>query len=86
VSKGFRAVVVNDTINYAFPAKYNDRLSITCWIEKFGTSSINLGYTIIDKNSDVKIIDANTTIVCIDNTGKPTPIPSEVKEALSKKA
>jgi acyl-CoA thioester hydrolase len=83
VNKGVRAVVVNDTINYGLPAKYNDLLSISCWIEKFGNSSATLGYTITDKNTGIKVLDANTTMVCIDNDGKPTPIPAEVKEALS---
>ena len=82
VNKGVRAVVVNDTLNYGHPARYADVLSITCRIEKFGNSSTRLGYKIVEKENGKQVLQATTTLVCIDNAGKPTPTPNEVKEAL----
>ena len=81
VNKGVRVVVVNDTLNYGHPAKYSDLTAITCRVDKFGNSSTRLGYPIIEKKTGREILQASTTIVCIDKNGKSTPIPNEIKEA-----
>ena len=86
VNKGVRVVVVNDTLNYLQPARYNDLLAVTCRVEKFGNSSATLGYEIFEKQSRKPILKGTTTMVCIDNNGRPTPIPDEVKEAFILKA
>lgn len=86
VKKGVRAVVVNDTVNYRQPATYGDVLAITCSVEELGESAAKLHYGIVEERTDKRILQATTTIVSIDPTGKPTPIPSEVREALSRPA
>lgn len=82
--KGIRAVVINDTINYRNPATYGDVLAITCRIEEIGESAVRLGYSIAEQRTGKEILQATTTMVAIDPNGKPTPIPSEVREALSR--
>jgi len=82
--KGIRAVVINDTINYRYPATYGDVLAITCRIEKIEESTVQLGYSIAEQRTGKEILQATTTIVTIDPNGKPTPIPPEVREALSR--
>ena len=84
VKKGIRAVVVNDTINYRHPARYGDVLIITCLVEEVGESATRLGYNIIEQRTEREIIQATTTIVCIDANGRPTSIPVEVREVLSR--
>ena len=82
--KGIRAVVINDTINYRYPATYGDVLAITCRIEKIEESTVQLGYSIAEQRTGKEILQATTTIVTIDPNGKPTPIPPEVRKALSR--
>ena len=84
VKKGIRAVVVNDTINYHHPARYGDVLAITCRIEEIGESAARLGYSIMEQRTEKEILQATTTIAGIDPNGRPTPIPREVREALSR--
>ena len=84
VKKGIRAVVVNDTINYHHPARYGDVLAITCRVEEIGENATKLGYCIMEQRTEREIIQATTTAVCIDPNGRPTPIPMEVREALSR--
>ena len=86
VKKGIRAVVVNDTVNYRHPAVYGDVLAATCTVEELGESATRLRYSITEQRTGREILQATTTIVCIDPIGKPTPIPSEVREALSRAA
>ena len=47
VKKGFRAVVVNDTINYLHPARYGNVLAITCRVEEIGESAAKFAYNIV---------------------------------------
>jgi len=82
--KGIRAVVINDTINYRYPATYGDVLAITCRIEEIGESAVRLGYSIAEQRTGKEILQATTTMVTIDPNGNPTPIPPEVREALSR--
>ena len=82
--RGIRAVVINDTINYRYPATYGDVLAITCRIEKIEESTVQLGYSIAEQRTGKEILQATTTIITIDPNGKPTPIPPEVREALSR--
>jgi YbgC/YbaW family acyl-CoA thioester hydrolase len=84
VKKGIRAVVVNDTINYHHPAIYGDVLAINCLVEEIGESAIRLGYSIMEQKTERMILQATTTIVCIDPNSRSTPIPVEVREALSR--
>ena len=84
VKKGIRIVVVNDTINYHYPARYGDVLAITCWVEEVGESSVKLGHSIMEQKTERDILQATTTQVCIGPNGKPTPIPVEIREAFSR--
>ncbi len=79
LNKGIRSIVVNDTINYRQPAHYGELLEITCMVEKFGRSSTTLTYKIVEKKSGKEVLNGSTTMVCINNEGKPTPIPEEIK-------
>lgn len=86
VKKGIRAVVVNDTVNYHHPATYGDVLAVTCAVEELGETATRLRYSITEQRTGREILQATTTIVCINPSGKPTPIPSEVREAMSRPA
>jgi acyl-CoA thioester hydrolase len=84
VKKGIRAVVVNDTINYQHPARYGDVLAITCRVEEIGEHATRLGYSIMEQKTEREILQAATTMACIDPNGRPASIPVEVREALSR--
>ena len=84
VKKGIRAVVVNDTINYHHPARYGDVLAITCRVEEIGERATRLGYSIMEQRTEREILQAATTVACIDPNGRPTSIPVEMREALSR--
>ena len=83
LKKGIRFVIVNDTINYIHPARYGDVLAISCWIEEIGESTGRIEYSILEHNTGKDILQATTHAVATDLNGKPTPIPPEVRDALS---
>ena len=86
VKKGFRALVANDTLNYRHPATYGDTLIIDCQVEEIGHTSVRFGYRIVEQRTAKEVLQATTTVVAVDASGRPTPIPQEVQEALGRSA
>ena len=84
VKKGIRALVANDTLNYRHPATYGDTLIIHCAVEEIGQSSARFRYSMVDERTGNEVIQATTTVVAVDASGRPTAIPQEVREALGK--
>ncbi len=82
--RGVRGVVANDNINYRHPAKYNDTLAITCRVAEIGESTIRFAYEIVEQRAGKQILDATAMVVTVDSNGRPTSIPSEIREALSR--
>jgi len=83
VKKGIRAVLASDTLHYRHPATYGDTLAISCQVEEIGHTSARLGYGIVELRTGKEILEATTTVVAIDPSGKPIPIPQEIREVLS---
>lgn len=64
--KGLVFVLVNVNINYRQPALMNQRLVIKTNFLSFGKSSCKLSQTIILKDDDSVIVDAEITFVLLD--------------------
>ena len=84
LKKGIRFVVAEDVINYLHPARYGDVLAIACRLEDLGESTGRIEYSISEQKTGKEILQATTHAVAIDANGKPTLIPPEVREALSR--
>ena len=82
--KGIRFVTVNETLNHRLPATYGDVLVITSWVEEIGNSSVKLGYHIANQATNKEILQATMVVVCIASDDKPTPVPHELRQALSR--
>ena len=83
VKKGIRVVVVNDTLDYRHPATYGDLLDVICWVAEIGDSSVKFGFRITEQKTEKAILQATSSLVCIDPSGKATSIPEEVRRAFS---
>jgi len=67
-------------VNYKSPAKYQDTLKISTRIERVRAASIQFVQKVI--NDSLLLIEAKTTLVCVDRDFKPRPIPLEVRKPL----
>lgn len=77
-------VIVNINVNYRYPAKLNDVLSIRSFVAKTGTKSVVIHQDIFLKNSETKVLDADVTFVITDlNTGVPIVLDDELKTIFS---
>ena len=78
-------VMAHVEINYVSPARFEDILLGTGWVEKMGRSSITIGYDFRLKGSYRLIADARQVLVFVNTTDlKSRPIPPKVRRKISR--
>jgi len=75
-------VMAHVEINYRSPARFEDVLLGTGWVERAGTSSLTLGYEFRLKGSKRLIADAKQVLVFVNEKLKPTSIPPIIRKKL----
>ena len=81
-TEGIWFTVARVEIEYKSPAHYQDTIRILTRIEKAKMSVMQF-FQKIFKNSTT-VVEARTTLICIDNNFKPLAIPEEIKQSLHK--
>ena len=64
--RGLGVVVVNNNINYRYPATLHDVLEIKTWIDKIGNRSLVYKQEMHLKGTDTLVLDARVVAVIID--------------------
>jgi len=75
-------VMAHVEINYRSPARFEDVLLGTGWVEKLGASSVTLGYEFRLKGTRRLIADARQVLVFVNNRLKPTSIPASIRKKM----
>lgn len=70
---GFMLVVTEMNLRYQAAAEFDDLLTLTTTVTDIGKVRIRHHY-VIDRN-DQRIVEADSTIACVDKSGKPTRLP-----------
>lgn len=70
------------TIEYRAAAYAGDVLRVEMAVTDRGTTSFTMRHTARRSGDDIVIAEAEMVFVCIDRTGRPTPIPDEIARAL----
>jgi len=82
--QNFVFVIVHAEADYLVPLKVGDKLEVHLSIEKLGNSSMCFFYNIYKTNREL-VGTVKTVHVCLDSTTRiKIPIPSNVRELLSK--
>ena len=82
-SRGLGLVVVNNNINYRYPARLHDVLEIHTGVERIGEKSITFNQEIYLKGSNTLVIDAKVIFVILDmKSGKTVSIDDEMRTYL----
>ena len=64
------------------PSRHGDRIVLTLECEKVGRSSLNLSIIASAPDSEVRFV-AESTLVYVDDTGRPTSWPERIKVKLT---
>jgi acyl-CoA thioester hydrolase len=78
--QGILLLVGRAECEYRTPILLDDRVVVTVWISRIGTTSFDLDYRIHD-DSDKVFATGRTSMVCFDKAGNAaTPVPERLKE------
>ncbi|MFN8182927.1 MAG: thioesterase family protein [Candidatus Nanopelagicales bacterium] len=74
-------LVARHEVDYRKPMPYQRTpIEIPTWVDKIGTTSFTFGHEVVA--DDVVYARARTVLVCIDDEGRPTPVPTALRKYL----
>jgi len=79
--EGTYFVVARVELNYKAPAHYQDKIRITAKVEKSGAASLYFVQR-IERGTEL-LLEAKTTLVCVDRQFQPKAMLQELKNALA---
>ncbi|MCQ4332172.1 acyl-CoA thioesterase [Natronomonas sp. F2-12] len=79
--RGWDLHVVNMELNYRKPARFRDRLSNSMRVHRIEQSSIGFEYECHNADGEL-LVDGTVTHVVVDDSGSPTDVPTELREAV----
>jgi acyl-CoA thioester hydrolase len=80
---GLRLPVVEATVRYRRPARYDDELAILAAVPDVGGASARFEYAIRRVADGELLVEGHTVHACIDAAGKVSRLPAELRRALS---
>lgn len=82
-SEGIQFVVAQASLDYKSPAFYADILDIQTKVIETSAVKFQLAYIIKKDKTDQTLVEAATTMVCVNKDLKPTRLPEDVKNKLT---
>ncbi len=76
--------VIECTLRYRAPARYDDILHVQTWVEALERVRVTFAHQIVIKDSAKLILEAETCHVCTSVDEKPKRLPEELSSALAK--
>jgi len=80
--RGIRLVVTDLQVRYRQAARYDDEIRIRCRVKDAGSRRVIFTYRLELAESGTPIADAETTLICLDQSHRPARLPDEVLAAL----
>lgn len=78
---GIGLLVARNEIDYRMPMPYGtEAIGIRTWIDRVGSTSFTFAYEVTE--GDAVYARARTVVVCVDEAGRPTPVPSALRKYL----
>lgn len=74
---GFALAVVEVHLNYKNPARYGDRVRVTCWVLELRTRSVTFSYEVQNADTGAPLVNGFTRHICIQMDGAAITIPIE---------
>jgi acyl-CoA thioester hydrolase len=75
--EGLQLVVSALCLRYKQPARYDQRVSVRCWVESVRSRQIQFNYEVVDAETGAVFINAYTQLICLDREGKVARIPDK---------
>jgi acyl-CoA thioester hydrolase len=82
--RGTGLAVVDASLRYHAPARYDDRVRVETTLAKVGSRGITFDYVIFNADSGARLVSARTMLVALDGEGRTTTIPPDLREILGR--
>jgi acyl-CoA thioester hydrolase len=80
--QGLRLVVVEAAVRYRLPARYDDLLSVRCWVREVASRRVEFGYA-VDRPADGALLaTARTALIALDASNRMSTLPPAVGDRL----
>jgi tol-pal system-associated acyl-CoA thioesterase len=84
MEQGYLFVVVSAGLRYRLPAHYGDVLHIVTRVEEVKNTNFALYHEICRKRDGKLVVTGSARLACVNKAGKPTGLPEEFHEKLSR--
>ena len=82
-AQGFGLPVSELHIRYSQPARYDQRVTVRCWVEEVRSRKVTFSYEVIAAETGELFVTGYTKHICTDRAGKVTKIPDKWQQFLS---
>lgn len=83
-AQGLMLAVADATIRYHAPARYDDVIRVETRLVEVRSRAITFEYLMRNGSTGERLATARTLLVSLDSTGKPVPMPPEVRALMQR--
>jgi len=84
--RGTALAVAEATIRYHAPARYDDLIRVETRLTDVRSRAITFDYLIRNSDTGSRLATVQTTLVSLDPSGKPVPLPADVRALMAANA
>ncbi len=81
--RGVMLAVTHASLRFHASAKYDDELRIETRLTRAGSRGVTFDYVIFHAPSGRRLVSAQTALVSLDASGRPAPMPAEMRALLA---
>jgi acyl-CoA thioesterase FadM len=74
--------VVEAAVRYRLPARYDDLLSVRCWVREVASRRVEFGYAVACPAEGNLLATARTALIALDASHHMSTLPAAVRERL----
>jgi acyl-CoA thioester hydrolase len=80
---GLSLAVAELNVRYSQAARYDQWVTIRCWVEEVKSRQVTFGYEVVDPENDALFATGRSRHICIDRQGQVAKIPNEWRSFMS---
>ncbi len=77
---GISLAVTELLVRYARGTRYDQRVTVQCWVEEVKSRKMSFGYRVLDAETGDLLVSATTRHICLNREGQVTTIPQKWRD------
>jgi acyl-CoA thioester hydrolase len=78
--EGISLAVAELHVRYGQAARYDQRVTVRCWVEEVKSRQITFGYEVVETETGDLLATARSKHICVDGQGRVTTIPARWRQ------